>query len=203
MSASISTDGASAVSMSPIRAWSRRVRRVGGLIQLGFATFWLVRGGLAIPGPAGRIVAGCLTAVAIAVLIYAQRTTTGSAPRPTGAAAKKLELSITIATILQLVASFVAPALVIAAGHSNWVLPSIAVTIGPLLLWLDRQVDMPRYRVVGSILIIGPPMLAVVLSGAGLTAATGIGAGLLLLGSAFAGFRDLAQSPLEDRNSPS
>jgi hypothetical protein len=36
--------------------------------------------------------------------------------------------------------------IVVAAGHSDWVLPSIAFTIGPLLLWLDRLVHIPRYR---------------------------------------------------------
>ena len=31
--------------LSPAAAWSQRVRRVGGFIQLAFAAFWLVRGG--------------------------------------------------------------------------------------------------------------------------------------------------------------
>ena len=41
---------------------------------------------------------------------------------------------MTVATVLELAAAFVLPVLVIAAGHSDWVLPSIVITIGPLLL---------------------------------------------------------------------
>jgi hypothetical protein len=33
---------------SPEVAWSHRVRKVGGYIQLAFAAFWLVRGGMSI-----------------------------------------------------------------------------------------------------------------------------------------------------------
>lgn len=31
-------------------AWSQRVRKVGGYIQLAFAAFWLIRGGIAVAG---------------------------------------------------------------------------------------------------------------------------------------------------------
>ena len=41
---------------------------------------------------------------------------------------------MTLATVIELVAAFVLPVIVIAAGHSDWVLPSIVITIGPLLL---------------------------------------------------------------------
>ena len=37
------------------------------------------------------------------------------------------------------------PVIVIAAGRSNWVLASIVITIGPLLLYLDHLVHIPRY----------------------------------------------------------
>ena len=83
-------------------------------------------------------------------------------------------------------------AIVIAAGQSDWMLPSIAVTIGPLLLWLDHRVDIPRYRAVGSILVIGPIVLAAAMSGPSLAATCGIAAGALLLATATAGFHDLA-----------
>ncbi len=88
-------------------------------------------------------------------------------------------------------ASFALPVIVIAAGHSDWVLPSIAITIGPLLLWLDHRVHIPRYRPVGWALIVGPVILVAVMSGTPLVATTGIAAGLLLLGTAVAGFHDL------------
>ena len=99
---------------------------------------------------------------------------------------------MTIATVIELVAAFVLPVIASAAGHSDWVLPSIAITIGPLLLWLDHEVRIPRYRVVGWILTIGPVILVATMSGSSLAATTGISAGFLLLATAAAGFHDLS-----------
>jgi hypothetical protein len=130
-------------------AWSRRVRRVGGFIQVAFATFWLVRGSLNIAGAPGMALAGVLGAAAIGVTGYGIRVTAGTAPRPTSPEGRRIERAITIATIIQLAASLAVPVLVIAAGYRDWVLPSIAITIGPLLLWLDHRVHIPRYRPVG------------------------------------------------------
>jgi hypothetical protein len=73
------------------------------------------------------------------------------------------------------------------------VLPSIVITIGPLLLWLDHVVVIPRYRLVGWALTAGPVVLVATLSGPALAITTGIAAGVLLLGTALAGFRDLAR----------
>ena len=117
--------------------------------------------------------------------------TSGKAPRPQTREGKHIERNITIATIVQLAASFAVPAAVIAAGYSDWVLPSIAITIGPLLLWLDHTVGVPRYRFVGWALIIGPIALGILMSGSSLAATTGIAAGSLLLGTAALGFHDL------------
>ena len=39
---------ASAADLTPVVAWSRRVRRIGGFIQAAFAAFWLARASLAI-----------------------------------------------------------------------------------------------------------------------------------------------------------
>ncbi len=144
------------VELSPTQAWSRRVRLVGGLIQVAFAAFWLVRGSLNIAGEVGIALAVVLSVVALAVGGYGLRVGPGVAPMPRGAEAKRIERAVTVATIVQLVASFAAPAIVIAAGHGDWVLPSIAITIGPLLLWLDHLVRIPRYRPVGWALTIGP-----------------------------------------------
>jgi hypothetical protein len=180
------------VAISATAAWSRRVRRIGGFIQAAFATFWLIRGGLAVGGSAGLVLAAALGVVSAAAVAYGVRVTAGTAPRPTGDEAGRIERAVTYATVIQLAASFAAPALAIAVGHSEWVLPSIAITIGPLLLWLDHRVDIPRDRVVGWILIIGPVLLAVTLSGTALVVTTGIAAGALLLGTAVAGFHDLA-----------
>jgi hypothetical protein len=51
---------------------------------------------------------------------------------------------------------------------------------------------IPRYRPVGWALTIGPVILVVAMSGSSLAVTTGLAAGLLLLGTAAAGFHDLA-----------
>jgi len=171
--------------------WSRRVRRVGGFIQVAFAAFWLIRGSLTVQSDVGVALALGSSACVLAVIMYGVRVTKGKAPRPTSPEGKRIERAVTLATILQLAASFAAPAAVIAAGYPNWVLPSIAITIGPLLLWLDRRVHIPRYRPVGWALIVGPIALGLTMSGPSLAATTGIAAGVLLLGAASLGFHDL------------
>src|SRR5271165_5421420 len=178
--------------LSPAAAWSQRVRKVGGYIQLAFAAFWLIRGALNIGGAMGTALSGVALVLVVVVLVYAIRVTAGIGRRPTSPEAKAIERSVTVATIIELVASFVFPVIVIAAGHSDWVLPSIAITIGPLLLWLDHLVHIPRYRPVGWALTIGPVILVATMSGSALAATTGLTAGVLLLGTAAAGFHDLA-----------
>jgi hypothetical protein len=181
------------IDVSPSTAWSRRVRQVGGLIQAAFAAFWLVRGSLVLGGqPAGVLIA-ISAVVVVVVFMYAFRTTGAIAPRPTGAESKRIERRVTFATVIEFLAALALPALVIVAGHSDWVLPSIAITIGPLLLYLDRLVVIPRYRPVGWALTLGPLVLVAAMSSTALIATTGIGSGILLLGTAAAGFRDLAR----------
>jgi hypothetical protein len=178
--------------LSPNAAWSRRVRRVGGLIQAAFGAFWVLRGSLVIGGSAAAVLIVCFGVIVIGLFSYAIMATAGIAPRPKGVEGEHIERGVTLATVIQLVASFALPFAVIAAGHSDWVLPSIAITIGPLLLWLDRRVDIPRYRPVGWALIVGPVILVASMAGTPLIATTGIAAGVLLLGTAAAGFHDLA-----------
>ncbi len=180
--------------LSSTEAWSRRVRRVGGFIQVAFAAFWLLRASLTLDGAVAITLAGACGAAVLLVLAYGIRVTAGTAPRPTSPDAKRIERAITVATVVQLAASFAAPAIVIAAGRSDWVLPSIAITIGPLLLWLDHRVHISRDRVAGWALIIGPVLLAVITSGTALAVTTGITAGALLLTTAALGFHDLAES---------
>ncbi len=179
--------------LSPAEAWSRRVRRVGGLIQVAFAALWLVRGSLVIGGVVSGVLIVASGVAVLGVLSYAIKFTPGTAPRPVGRAGKRLERDITVATVIELVAAFALPVIVGAAGHSDWVLPSIAITIGPLLLYLDVRVHVPRYRPVGWLLTIGPVILVALMSGAPLVATTGIAAGVVLLATALAGFHDLAR----------
>jgi hypothetical protein len=173
-------------------AWSERVRRVGGLIQLVFAAFWLVRGSLSLGGRVGTILIGGTIVIVMVVLVYAVRVTSGTGQRPISADGKRIERSVNEATVIELVASFVFPVIVSLAGHGDWILPSIAITIGPLLLWLDHLVRIPRYRPVGWVLTIGPFILVATMSGTALAATTGLAAGVLMLGAATAGFHDLS-----------
>jgi hypothetical protein len=179
--------------LTPVAAWSRRVRRIGGFIQAAFAALWLVRAGLAIGGRVGDALIAVSATAVIGVYAYAIRVTAGIAPRPTGPQARRIERSVTIATVAELVAAFVLPVVVTAVGRPGWVLPSIVITIGPLLLWLDHVVVIPRLRLVGWMLTIGPIVLVATLTGPALAITTGIAAGVLLLGTALAGFRDLAR----------
>jgi hypothetical protein len=181
-----------AVELTPAAAWSRRVRRIGGFIQTAFAAFWLARASQAVGGRAGDALIAASGVAVISVLVYAIRTTAGTAPRPTGPEARRIERSVTVATVIELAAAFVLPLAVTAAGRPGWVLPSIAVTIGPLLLWLDHEVGIPRLRPVGWAMIAGPVILVAAMSGPALAVTTGIAAGILLLGTAAAGFHDLA-----------
>jgi hypothetical protein len=167
------------------------VRRIGGFIQAAFAAFWLARASLAIGGRAGDVLIAVSGVAVIGVFSYAIRVTAGTGPRPAGQEATRIERSVTLATIIELAAAFVLPVVVIAIGHSDWVLPSIVITIGPLLLWLDHLVHIPRYRPVGWALIGGPVILVATMSGSALAVTTGIAAGVLLLGTAAAGFHDL------------
>ncbi len=176
----------------PAAAWSRRVRRIGGFIQAAFAAFWLIRASLAIGGLTGDVLLAVSGVVVIGVFAYAIRVTAGTAPRPAGPQARRIERLVTLATIIELAAAFVLPVIVIAMGRSDWVLPSIVITIGPLLLYLDHLVDIPRYRPVGWALTAGPILLVATLSGSALAITTGIAAGVVLLGTAAAGFHDLA-----------
>jgi hypothetical protein len=194
------SETATGAELTPAAAWSERVRRVGSFIQLAFAAFWLVRGALSIGRGTGTALTGGIFVIVVAVLVYAVRVTAGTGQKPTSPEAKRIERSVSAATVIELVASFALPVIVIAAGHSDWVLPSIAITIGPLLLWLDRLVHIPRYRPVGWALTIGPFILVLTMSGTALAATTGLAAGVLLLGTATAGFHDL--SSLRPRRPP-
>ena len=178
--------------LSPAAAWSRRVRRVGGFIQAAFAAFWLTRASLAAGGPAGDALLAASAVAVAGVVAYAITATAGTAPRPRGPQASRIGRSLTIATVIQLAASIAAPVVVNDAGHPGWTLPSIVITIGPLLLWLGHAVDIPRLRLVGWAMIAGPVILVVAVPGPALPVVTGIAAGVLLLATAAAGFHDLA-----------
>jgi hypothetical protein len=194
VAANISATPANTTTLSaarPLAPWSKRVRWIGGLTQTAFAAFWLLRGTAVIAGTAAQIMLVAFGLLVIATFAYAARAAAGSAPRPAGRGDKRIELQITVATVIEFAAAIALPLLVSATGHSDWTLPSIAITVGPLLLWLDYRVGIARYRPAGWLLTIAPVILVATISGTALIATTGIAAGLLLLATAVAGFRDL------------
>ena len=131
----LSADGAEA---SATAAWSLRVRRVGGLIQTAFAAFWLVRGSVVIGGAVSAVLIAVFGVAVVLVIAYAKTVTAGMAPRPRSPEGRRIERAVTVATVVELIAAFILPVVVVAAGHSDWVLPSIAITIGPRLPPLPR-----------------------------------------------------------------
>ena len=118
-----------------------------------------------IGGGAADVLIAVFGVIVIGVFFYAITATRGTAPRPRSPEGKRIERAVTIATVIEFAAAIVLPVIVSAAGHSDWVLPSIAITIGPLLLWLDHRVHIPRYRPVGWALTVGPVILVATLSG--------------------------------------
>ena len=75
-------EAASAADLTPVVAWSRRVRRIGGLIQAAFAALWLARASLAIGGRAGDVLLAVSGLAVIGVFTYAILATAGTAARP-------------------------------------------------------------------------------------------------------------------------
>jgi hypothetical protein len=179
--------------LAPAAAWSRRIRRIGGFIQTAFSALWLLRASLALPGSARDALIVTSGVAVTGVCAYAVRATAGTAPRPAGGQARRIGRSVTVATVIELAAASVLPVVVTAAGHPGWALPSVVITIGPLLLWLDHLAGIPRYRLIGWTLTAGPLVLITTLQGPALAVTTGLAAGALLLGTAAAGFRDLAR----------
>jgi nucleoside-diphosphate-sugar epimerase/pimeloyl-ACP methyl ester carboxylesterase len=179
--------------------WARRVLWVGGLTQCAFGAFWLARGSAAIGGIVGVALLVLSALFMVGLFTYA-RQSAGTAPRPSdNRQDKSIEIQITVATALEFAAAIILPLVVSKTGHADWTLPSIAITVGPLLLWLDYRVRIPRYRAVGWALTIGPLILVAAMSGKALVATTGLSAGLLLLATAFTGFRELSAAELEIR----
>jgi hypothetical protein len=172
-------------------AWRRRVARIGALIQLGFAALWLCRGTLATGWPGRLPIALALLAGAVALGLRAEAGTRGRAPRPTGPAARRLERSVTIATLLQLAASFALPAVLSALGRPDLVVPAVSVTIGILLLWLRATLGTAGHLAAGVLLVLVPVGLALALSGSALTATTALATAAILIGAAEAGLRTL------------
>ena len=83
-------------------AWSLRVRRVGGFIQVAFAAFWLLRGGLNVGGTSGALLTASALVLVLIVLVYGIRVTAGQGRRPVGVEAKRVEHSVNLATVIEI-----------------------------------------------------------------------------------------------------
>jgi hypothetical protein len=176
--------------------WRRRVARVGSLIQLAFAALWMVRGTLATTWPGKTLTALTLTAAVVALGVWGAHATKGLAPRPQGPAAHRLERAITLATVIQLVASCALPVLLSALGRPDLTVAAIAITIGILLLWLRAVLATPGHLVAGTLLIAIPSALALALRGNTLTATSGLATAAILTASAVIGMCALASGRL-------
>jgi hypothetical protein len=180
-------------------AWRRRVARVGSDIQLAFACLWIIRGLLATGWPSRLPMALILAGATVALAVRGTAVTRGLAPRPRGPAASRLGRAITIATAAQLAASCALPVIVSAAGRPDLTITTVAITIGILLLWLRATLATPGHLIAGTLLIVVPGGLALVLAGNSLTATAGLATAAILIASAATGFRALASGTLRPR----
>lgn len=181
------------------QAWSLRVQRIGSLFQGAFAGFWLARGALATPFWWRSTLAWACVLAAATVIAVGLATTRRNHPGagragPSGKHARRLERKVTIATVIQLVASFALPALVAALGYPSLILAAVVVSVGPLLLYFWYLLGTPRYGFVGAAFTIGPFLLILEFHGNTLTAITGLMAGALALGTAILSLRDVAMT---------
>jgi hypothetical protein len=177
------------VESSPIAQWRRRVLRVSSLCQIGFGTVWLAN---AVRAHAPNV-SPVLLAVGLVGFGAAIAATRGSAPRPSGREARSLERNVTIATVVQLVASFVLPVVLIVSGHSWLVMPVVVVSIGALFVYLYRLLQVPRLGALGAALIVIPIAAIAALSGSAQTAVMLGVAGSLMVANGSAGVRSLAR----------
>jgi hypothetical protein len=89
------------------------------------------------------------------------------------------------------------PTAVAAVGYPDLVVPSAILTVGPLLIWIDHEVDIPLYRLAGWTLTVGLIGMSVALRGDALATVAGLFGGALLLLTAGLGFRLTSPSPGE------
>lgn len=152
---------------------------------------------LATVRPAAVPLISAILIAAFAGVAFGLYPTRGRVGRPQGLAAPRLGRSITIGTVAQLAASFIAPAALVAAGHPDLALPVVVTTLGPLLIWFGARLGTPRHLTLGVAFTVIPTALALTVHGDALTAITGIGGGVALGIVAGLGLRDIADLPPE------
>jgi len=171
-----------------IEQWRRRVRRVGGGIQGAFAALWLGRGADAVLDLRVAVVLGSAAGLLTLTGVLATR---GTAPRPTGKEAAAIERDVTIATVLQLVASFALPVCANLAGRAELALPGIVLSVAILLAFLGARVHSRALLVGGAALGVTDLALALLLPVGAVPSGVGLVCGALQLGIAVQGFASL------------
>jgi hypothetical protein len=169
--------------------WRRRVLRISSLCEIGFGSLWpanALRPHFAAAGPIVLLIGAAGLALSI-------RATRGTAPRPSGAHARALERKITIASVIQVVASVVLPVALVATGHGDLIMPVVIVTVGALFVWLYRLLHVPRLGALGSALIVIPIAALAALSGSAQSTVMLLAAGTLMLVNGTAGVLGVAR----------
>lgn len=169
-------------------AWQRRTLLVGGVLQAVFGALWLERGLHAlVPSSAAVVVAGStLVAGGTAAILLRRR-----APWPRGGAARRIEVQLTTATVVQLAVAVALPILLGHLGTGRYTPAAIVGTTGLLLLAVHRLVDSPYHRRAGRLLVELAAVAA--LFGGARPALLALAAASVLLGFAAAGFARLAR----------
>ena len=161
------------------------LRRNAAIFQLVFATFWFVRLTLAWGSPEAWLVMIAGTTAATIGTRRAWRAATGLRARdefrtPAGRAFMR---PVTVISTVQLISSIVLPWIASATGHSEWVAPSIAITIGLFLMAFAGPLQVPEVRRAGVVATLVPAILPFVLSGDALVAAVAATLGAALTAS--------------------
>ena len=162
----------------------RLLRRNAAAIQAGFAALWFVRGALNLGGPSA--VASALAAIIPLAFAVAIWKVTG--PLPTrqvmqSQEGRELFRPVTWMTTAQLAASVALPWWAATGGYPGWVLASIAITIGVLLVGLARPLGASFVAVVGAAITLVAITLPLVASGSTLAIALCSALGVLLTSS--------------------
>jgi hypothetical protein len=174
--------------------WRKRVLLVGGGLQVAFGAWWLVRALSPITSP---LVAGLFGALVVLGAITVTPSLLSSAPRPRGPEALRIERRLSVATILQLVASFLVTWGLSQLQAQRLSLPFVMASIGALLIWTHREVKSPFQGTAGRALI-GLSLLALAWAGTGQMVFAGLSSAAVLLGCAGAGYHWLEHHELDD-----
>jgi hypothetical protein len=139
-----------------------------------------VRGSAVIGGDVAAALIAVFGVTVIGVFVCSIRAAAGTAPRPKSPEGKRIERGVTIATVLEFAAAIVPTGCCRRSVSRPLCCGS---TTESMSLGTGRSGGAPTN---------GPVIFVATMSGTPLIATTGIAAGLLLLGTAVAGFRDLA-----------